>query len=83
MANHDDYDVRREVLDELWSRVASDTYPSANMLDRIECLMTPTEVPAYVEMLMERIRSDTYPSIDLLNRVVALTCVHGRTVTAG
>ena len=74
MADHDD-EVRRVILEELWRRVEHDTYPSATMLDRIECLMTRDDVPAYVEMLMRRIRCAEHPSIDLINRVVALVCV--------
>ena len=74
MADHDD-EVRRVILEELWRRVENDTYPSATMLDRIECLMTRDDVPAYVEMLMRRIRCAEHPSIDLINRVVALVCV--------
>ncbi len=71
MADHDD-EVRRVILEELWRRVEKDIYPSATMLDRIECLMTGDDVPAYVEMLMRRIRSVEHPSIDLINRVVDL-----------
>jgi hypothetical protein len=74
VASHDD-GVREVLLQELWRRVENDTYPSATMLDRIECLMSCDDVPAYVEMLMARIRKDEYPSIDLINRVAALACV--------
>jgi len=74
MADHDD-EMRRVILKELWRRVEKETYPSATMLDRIECLMTRDDLPAYVEMLMRRIRPVEHPSIDLINRVVALVCV--------
>jgi hypothetical protein len=67
--------VRRVILEELWRRVEKDIYPSATMLDRIECLMTRDDLPAYVAMLMRRIRPVEHPSIDLINRVVALVCV--------
>ena len=45
MADHED-EMRRVILKELWRRVEKDTYPSATMLDRIECLMTRDDLPA-------------------------------------
>jgi hypothetical protein len=70
------YDLRAELLHELWRRVEADTYPSATLMDRIELLLLPDEVPDYAEMLMAKIRPDTYPSIDLINRVVRLYCAY-------
>jgi hypothetical protein len=72
MAVQGDYDLRSELLQELWRRVEADTYPSATMMDRIEYLLLPDEVPHYAEILMQRIRPDAYPSIDLINRVARL-----------
>lgn len=72
MARDEQYEVRREILRALMSRVANDRYPSTTMLDLIEELLTPDEIPAYAEMLMERIRGDKYPSIPMINRVMAL-----------
>lgn len=77
MADRDDR-VRRMILGELWRRAEKDTYPSATMLDDIECLITRDEVPAYAEMLMAKIRADRYPSTDLVNRVIALVCAARR-----
>lgn len=74
MAVQGDYGLRSEILHELWRRVEADTYPSATLMDRIERLLLPEEVPDYAEFLMRKIRSDTYPSIDLINRVVRLYC---------
>lgn len=69
----DGYDVRVEVLRMLMGKVANDAYPSATMLDMIESMLTPNEVPAYAELLMEKIRKDRFPSIPLMNRVSQLT----------
>lgn len=69
----DGYDVRVEVLRMLMGKVANDAYPSATMLDMIESMLTPNEVPAYAELLMEKIRKDRFPSIPLMNRVRELT----------
>lgn len=76
MAVQRDYDLRSEILRELWRRVEADTYPSATLMDRIERLLLPNEVPDYAELLMQKIRPDLYPSIDLMNRVVRLYCAY-------
>jgi uncharacterized protein (DUF2342 family) len=72
MARGDEYDVRSEMLRLLLGKVASDTYPSTTMLDMIEKLLTPQEVPAYAEVLMDKIRGDRFPSVHLMKRVMAL-----------
>lgn len=72
MASGSEYDVRVEILRMLMGRVAEDQYPSATMLDMIEEILRPEEVPAYAELLMQKIRDDRFPSIPLLNRVMAL-----------
>jgi len=72
MASGSEYDVREEILRMLMGRVAEDQYPSATMLDMIEQILRPDEVPAYAELLMQKIRDDRFPSIPLLNRVMAL-----------
>lgn len=68
----DDRTVRQELLDTLISRVDEDTYPSYTMLDMIESLLEPDEVPAYAELLLAKARDDRFPSIPLLQRVQAL-----------
>lgn len=72
MASGSEYDVRVEILRMLMEKVAEDQYPSATMLDMIEEILRPEEVPAYAELLMQKIRDDRFPSIPLLNRVMAL-----------
>ncbi|MGZ4474611.1 MAG: hypothetical protein ACXVWW_02795 [Nocardioides sp.] len=72
MAAQGDYDLRSEILQDLWRRVEAETYPSATSMDRIERLLLPDEVPAYAELLVQKIQSDPYPSVDLTNRVARL-----------
>lgn len=74
MAVRGDYDLRSEILRELWRRVEAEAHPSATLMDHIERLLLPEEVPDYAEFLMQKIRPDAYPSIDLINRVVRLYC---------
>lgn len=69
MARDAEYDVRREMLRLLLSKVADDPYPSTTMLDMIEEMLTPEEVPAYAELLMQKIRRDRFPSVPMMNRL--------------
>ncbi|MGH3368223.1 MAG: hypothetical protein ACRDOY_13600 [Nocardioidaceae bacterium] len=69
MATPEEFSVRDELLGELLQRVQDDTYPSATMLDMIESLLTPDEVPYYAAMLLEQIRQDRFPSWPMIQRV--------------
>jgi hypothetical protein len=72
MADRERYDLRAEMVDALMEKVENDTYPSSTMLDWIEELLTPEELPRYAESLLNRIRSDTYPSIPMIARLKRL-----------
>jgi hypothetical protein len=72
MANEGKDEVRSQLLKALMDKVEADPYPSATMMDIIETLLRPDEVPAYAEILMSRIRADTFPSTSLIKRVHAL-----------
>lgn len=69
MPDADRYSARRELLQALTEKTAEDAYPSATMLDMIEGLLTPDEIPIYAETLMTRIRNDRFPSISMMKRV--------------
>jgi hypothetical protein len=70
--NQDEFDVRHEIVSLLMEKVHRDPFPSSSMMDTIEELLTPDEVPAYAGVLMEKIRADEFPSLDLINRVKGL-----------
>lgn len=72
MAGNQQYDVRREVLKVLLSKIADDPYPSGTMMDMVEQMLAPDEVPAYAEVLMDKIRRDRFPSLNMLERVANL-----------
>lgn len=72
MAATDQYSAREELLETLMEKVQSDNYPSSTMLDMIESLLGPDDVPRYAQMLLDRIREDEFPSIDMIKRVQAL-----------
>ena len=67
-----EYQVNRELLDLLFTKVSADTYPSSTMLDIIERLLTPGDIEDYGRLLMDKISNDNYPSMSLIRRVLAL-----------
>ena len=72
MAQRNDVGTRAQLLDVLLAKIAEDTYPSTTMLDFVEELLEPDDVPAYAAVLMQKIREDAYPSVPLMNRLVEL-----------
>ena len=73
MAEDDRYGVRAALLDTLLEKVENEQYPSATMLNMIEELLTPEDVPRYAEALLQRIHSDNFPSIPMMARLKKLT----------
>jgi hypothetical protein len=65
--NHDD--VRVKLLQRLIDQVDSDQYPSTTMMDTIEEMLTPDEVPNYAQMLVRKVADDQYPSIGMIRRI--------------
>jgi hypothetical protein len=66
----DAYDYARvRLLRSLMDKVAEDNYPSATMMDTIEELMLPQELPVYADLLLRHIDSARFPSIDMINRL--------------
>ena len=68
-----EYDVRVELLRQLLHKVHEDPFPSTTMLDQIEELLTPDEVPAYARILLAKVEDDTFPSTSMIQRIAALT----------
>jgi hypothetical protein len=66
-------DVRGEVVNLLLEKIASDRNPSVTMMNMVEELLAPDDVPAYVEVLMDKVKTDRYPSYSMLRRILALT----------
>ena len=66
----DEYDFARvQLLRVLLDKVAEENYPSATMLDTIEELMIPQELPVYAQLLVDHIESSRFPSIDMIQRL--------------
>ena len=67
-------DVRGEVVDLLLEKIASDRNPSVTMMNMVEELLTPDDVPAYVGILLDKVKTGgRYPSYSMLRRILALT----------
>ena len=66
----DEYDFARvQLLRVLLDKVAEENYPSATMMDTIEELMIPQELPVYAQLLVDHIESSRFPSIDMIQRL--------------
>ena len=65
-------DVRGEVVDLLLAQIASDRNPSVTMMNMVEELLAPDDVPAYVGILLDKVKTDRYPSYSMLRRLIAL-----------
>jgi hypothetical protein len=66
-------DVRREVVNLLIQKIASDRHPSVPMMNLVEELLAPDDVPAYVGVLMDKVKTERYPSYSMIRRLVGLT----------
>jgi hypothetical protein len=72
MAN-DDNDTRARLIDVLLTKIAEDPFPSITMMDLIEELLLPDEVPAYAAVLMDKLSDERFPSVSMMRRVADLT----------
>ena len=62
MADRQSFDLRAEIVDALMEKVDTDPYPSNTMLNYIEELMTPDELPRYAESLLSGSGRTTFPA---------------------
>jgi hypothetical protein len=65
----DQSDPRTMLLRSLLKKVAEDPYPSTTMMDTIEELLTPDDVPAYAQVLLQHIDDDRFPSTPMIDRL--------------
>ncbi|MGN6575923.1 MAG: hypothetical protein ACTHKG_09555 [Nocardioides sp.] len=63
------FDPRKALLQSLLRKVAEDPYPSTTMLDTIEELLTPDDVPGYAKVLLQHIEDDRFPSVPMIDRL--------------
>ena len=71
--NGEEVDVRGEVVDMLIEKIASDRNPSVTMMNLVEELLAPDDVPAYAEVLMDKVKTERFPSISMIRRLIGLT----------
>jgi hypothetical protein len=70
MASNGEVDVRGEVVDLLIEKIASDRNSSVTMMNLVEELLAPDDVPAYVGVLMDKVKSERFPSLAMIRNVV-------------
>jgi hypothetical protein len=61
-------DVRGEVVNLLVQRIATDRHPSVTIMNLVEELLAPDDVPAYVGVLMDKVQTERYPSLAMIHR---------------
>ena len=66
-------DVRGELVNLLLQKIASDRNPSVTMMNLVEELLAPDDVPAYVGVLMDKVKTERYPSLAMIRRLIGLT----------
>jgi hypothetical protein len=66
-------DVRGEVVNLLLQKIASDRNPSITMMNLVEELLAPDDVPAYVGVLLDKVKTERYPSLSMIRRLIGLT----------
>jgi hypothetical protein len=66
-------DVRGEVVNLLVEKIASDHNPSVTMMNLVEELLAPDDVPAYLGVLLDKVQTERYPSLSMSRRLLALT----------
>jgi hypothetical protein len=66
-------DVRGELVNFLVQKIASDRHPSVTMMNLVEELLAPDDVPAYLGVLMDKVKTERYPSLAMIHRLMALT----------
>lgn len=67
------FDVRSELLNNLLSKVEEDPFPSITMMDIIEQLLTPDDVPRYAKVLLSKVVDEQFPSVTMLRRIQGLS----------
>jgi hypothetical protein len=72
-SNGGEVDVRGELVDLLLEKIASDRNPSVTMMNMVEELLAPDDVPAYAAVLWDKVKTDRFPSISMLRRIIGLT----------
>ena len=65
--------VRGEMVDMLLERIARERHPSAAMMDVVEQLLSPDDVPVYAGILFDKVKTERYPSLPMIRRLLAFT----------
>ena len=69
-SNSKGVDVRGEVVNMLIQKIATDRHPSVTMMNLVEDLLEPDDVPAYVGVLMDKVKTEKYPSLSMIRRLM-------------
>ena len=68
-----DIDIPGSLVDFLLEKIASDRNPSVTMMNLVEDLLAPDDIPTYAGILMDKVQTERYPSMSMIRRLLALT----------
>ena len=63
------FDVRSALLENLLKKVDADPFPSITMMNLVEELLTPDDVPNYARVLLAKVADEQFPSTSMLARI--------------
>ena len=69
MANNDEDDARARLVGLLLQKITDDRFPSGMMMDYVEELLLPDEIPLYAAVLMDKVSGDAFPSVPIMRRL--------------
>ena len=55
----------------LIEKIASDRNPSVTMMNLVEELLAPDDIPAYAAVLLDKVKTERYPSYSMIRRLMA------------
>ena len=56
----------------LLQKIASDRNPSITMMNIVEELLAPDDIPTYVGVLMDKVKTERYPSLAMIRRLTRI-----------
>ena len=62
-----------ELVNLLLQKIASDRNPSITMMNIVEELLAPDDIPTYVGVLKGQGKTERYPSLAMIRRLIGLT----------
>ena len=66
-------DARAALTDMLLEHVRRDRFPSSTHMELIEGMISPSDLPDYIAVLLDKVKADSYPSLTMIRRIQHLS----------